>query len=484
MKKIIITIIVIGVIAGVYIWLRGAQVSIGILQGEIVVSKRGDLVVPITASGKIEPASVRKIKGEASGMVEEIPFDEGEMVGKGDVIVLLDKTDEQINVDRASDGHKRAQIAKQLAEKAQKERKKYGVPLAKAKLKQATARRELQKIEYDLQKKLYGKIDEMMMSERDTSRIEYKATEAKYLDAEATMEAAAAEVEQAGIAVELAGLDIGTAEQNVATADKTLKEALERLSETKVRSPIDGMVLKRHVQVGEVVLSGKTSLTGGTMLLEVADISELYAAVNVDEADIGQVHKLAPASARPGQTGTRPAVGNPASKPAADQPTTQMVEFPEGILDKEQLVELTVESFPEDRFYGVIERISPQSEISQAIATFKVHIRITSDNRDKLVGLLNTQVEAQFTVRSMSDVVLVDYDAVHKNPDGEGYGVYIPVKKPGQAKPEPEFRLCKFGPDDAIDVAVLEGLEEGQKVYTKLPQKTRKEQREEAEEED
>jgi len=205
------------------------------------------------------------------------------------------------------------------------------------------------------------------------------------------------------------------------------------------------------------VQSGTTSLTGGTVLMEIADVSDIYAVVNVDEADIGEVRELAPPSAVPGPTATQPAT------------------LPAHVFDKNELVEVTVESFPHEKFFGVIERIAPQSQLMQAIATFKVWIRITSDNKQELIGLLNTQAEAHFTVKSVTDAILVSYDAIKKDPNGEGYGVFVPVTNPETHKRDYEFRACKFGIDNGIDVEVIEGLQPGDEVYVRLPQKTQKE---------
>jgi len=119
--------------------------------------------------------------------------------------------------------------------------------------------------------------------------------------------------------------------------------------------------------------------------------------------------------------------------------------------------------------------------VVQAIAKFKVHIRITSQNRENLVGLLNTQAEAHFSAKSVKDAVLVSYDAMQKDPTGESFGVFIPVKEPGKARPEPKFQPCKFGVDNGIEVEVISGLAEGQEVYIKLPMKTDREKKEEAE---
>jgi len=462
-RKTIITIVLLGLLAGGYYYVRThAQVSIGALEGKTVESYRGDLLVPITASGRIEPASVVQIKGKASGEVVETLFDEGSMVEQGQVVVRLDPADEQRNVDRAQAEYERSRIALERAQLTAREQKEVAVPGARENLIMAQARRDLAKFEFERVENLKGMADtdpgRSFMSPR-----EYNDAKSRYDLEEAGVRSAEIELNQANIAMQHAQLEIEIAQEALKTAEKALDEAKQRLTETTVISPIDGMVLKRHVQTGEVVQSGKTSLTGGTVLMEIADVSEIYAVVHVDEADIGMVRQLAPPSARPG--------------PASSQPVTLAADA----VDKDSLVEVSVESFRDEKFHGVIEQIAPQSQLSQAIATFRVWIRITSDNRDELIGLLNTQAEASFMVRSVRDAVLVSYDAIKRDPNGEGYGVYVQVFDPETNEPRPEFRSCTFGMDNGIDVEVIEGLDAGETVYTQLPLKTRSE--EEAEEE-
>ena len=224
--------------------------------------------------------------------------------------------------------------------------------------------------------------------------------------------------------------------------------------------------------------SGTTSLTGGTVLVDLADVSDIYAVVNVDEADIGMVRELAPDDAVPGSTtepapSTAPGGADAGGEPPASQP---LRELEPGILDPDQSVEITVESFPDKQFFGVIERIAPQSELSQAIATFKVWIRITSENRTWLTGLLNVQAEAHFTARSVRDAVLVSYDAFQR--EGDDFGVYVPVENPKPGQLPYEFKPCKFGRDNGTVVEVRSGLKVGDVVYTKLPVQTRKQEKE------
>src|SRR5262249_33969655 len=159
------------------------------------------------------------------------------------------------------------------------------------------------------------------------------------------------------ISVEMAEQDINTQKETVDSARKVLDDAKQRLLECTIYSPIDGMVLTRDAQIGAVIQGAKGVFGGGSLLMEVADVSGIFAVVNVDEADIGRVRELAPRNARPG---------------SSSQPAT----LPEGVIEKGEAVEVTVESFKDEKFKGEIERISPQSEIVAAIATFKVWIRI------------------------------------------------------------------------------------------------------------
>ena len=374
------------------------------------------------------------------------------MVKQGALIVQLDEEDEQRRVDQAKTELKRAEIAYERAKFALEEREKSGLPLAEARLKQAEARFE----RWDEELKRLDRVADSAKS--DT---EYRNARISRDEAAAAVEASRAEVEQANIALKLSQLDIDNAQQAVQNAEKAVDEANQRLRETKVISPITGMVLKRYIEVGEVVQSPMQSFTGGTILMDIADVDQIYAMVNVDEADIGLVRELAPPSARPG-------------------PPTSL---PSDVFDRDEEVKISVESFPEEEFFGVIESISPQTEVVGAIATFRVAIRLTSENRYKLIGLLNTHAEAAFTAQSVKDQVLVPFDAIFKNPNGDGHGVYVRKHDPVNQRHEPEFRLCQLGVDNGLKVEVKSGLDAGVEVYTDLPVRTRK-QREEDDKDD
>lgn len=450
MKKAIVILVFVAIAGGTLYWVNSRRAPLSFLEGTIEKAVLGSLEVPITASGRIEPAGVTKIKSKASGEVEQIPFQEGRMVREGDLIILLDQENEQRQVERAETEYLRAMHAWERSKLVLTQQETAGIMLAEAKVAQAKARLEQSEFEYDRV---------LRLGEQVTQR-ELKFAKVSLDESRAAMKAAEAELTQARIAPQIAKVEIASSEQTMRSALKVKEEAEQRLRETTIRSPINGMILKQHIAVGEIAQSA-TGILGGNPLVDIADVSEIYAMVNVDEADIGLVRDLAPPSARPGPT-------------AESQPAT----LPSDVLSLGQKVKIGVESFPEEEFFGVISRISPQAEVISAIATFKVAIRITSDNRFKLIGLLSTPAEATFTAKSVSNAVLVPYDAIFKDPNGDARGVYVPKEVPGKARREPVFQPCTLGVDNGLQVQVISGIEAGQEIYTKLPIKTRAQEKE------
>jgi HlyD family secretion protein len=76
----------------------------------------------------------------------------------------------------------------------------------------------------------------------------------------------------------------------VAVAAAALREAEARLAKTDIRSPIDGVVLRRDARTGESVSPDRQAVA----LFTVADVSRLRVRVEVDETDVGRVAAGAP----------------------------------------------------------------------------------------------------------------------------------------------------------------------------------------------
>jgi HlyD family secretion protein len=295
---------------------------------------------------------------------------------------------------------------------------------------------------------------------------EVNTTEARYENLTAQLSGLRADRKQAEIAIELAAQDVTLAEKSLESAQTMLGDAEKRLRETKIVSPIDGMISRMSVEVGEVVQGGRTTITGGTVVAVVADISEIYVRTEVSDADIGAVLWLAPDEAIPGgatlarelRAGDAP-LNVDTSGWLAEKVNTETTE-----------VKIRVDAFRNEEFFGAIERIFPEPRKAQNIITYLVDIRVTSPNRNKLTLVQGMQADVEFTAQSVTDVILVPHDAIREGPNGR-LGVYVPEKVEGERGERPKFLTCRFGLDNGLYAELIQGedLEEGSRVYTELP---------------
>lgn len=239
-KPIYILIIAVAVIAGTLFTLY----KFGIIGNndkeiEVETAKVSEMTIveTVSATGKIQPESEIKISSMVSGEIIALPFKEGQVVKKGDLLV-------KINPDLYTSGYNRT-IA--------------GLSQTKAGLSQADASFKEAKANYDRNKILF---DKGIISKSDWDR------------AISTFEGAKAAKESAYF--------------NVKSASATVNEAKDNLGRTTIFSPADGTISVLNVELGERVL-GTQQMTG-TEILRVANLNNMEVEVDVNENDIVKIN--------------------------------------------------------------------------------------------------------------------------------------------------------------------------------------------------
>lgn len=456
MKKILIAIIVIVVLIVGWSMLSNARLDIGFLRGKLALIHRGDLSIPISGTGEIRAKARSEIKPEASGEVVEIPVEPGQLVKADEIIIRLDPEDEDRNVQRARNAVDVAEAQLRQNELRLQQQKTSGLAQIDAQI--AAAQAQLVATKYDLDKT-------KNLPETARSEDEIVKMQAMYDRNVAELDGLKAQRARAVIEIEIGERSIILATKDLETAHTNLSDALKRRAETEIRAPIDGMIARLSVEVGEVVQGGKTTFTGGTVLAVVADVSSIIVQTEVADADIGAVLWLAPAAARPG--------GEELAKDLDDS-GVELIVATNGIAERVAAagtpVTIEVDSFREESFEGVIERIYPEPRKIQNIVTYLVDIRVTSDNWKKLALTLGMQADVKFTAQAVKDAILVPHDAIRTGPSGE-LGVYIPEKVPDKPEPRPKFVACRFGLDNGLYAELISGeeIKEGAEVYVELP---------------
>lgn len=236
--------------------------------------ERGALTEFVTAPGDIQARRKVSISAKTAAQIVELPFEEGREVKKGDVLVRLDDTEMQARL-RATMARREGQAANLTVARAQIEAA--AARLASSRVLLAQAKRDL-----DRQVALY--------ESQDVSRTAVD-------DAQALYDQRLAQVEAEQLALKADEANLKVLQFQIDAADAEIEQAKDELEYTVITSPIDGVITKLNAEVGEIVVTG-TMNNAGTVIMEVADLSELIVEAEVDETDVTQVEVGQPAEIR------------------------------------------------------------------------------------------------------------------------------------------------------------------------------------------
>ncbi len=282
-------------------------------------ARRADVTVVVTATGSVEPTNNVDISSELSGTVRSVEVDFNDTVSKGQILARLDTAKLEATVE-----HARATLAATDARLA----------LAKATLEET--------------EDAYNR--SLQLAERGIASQEaFQSAQAAYRRAEASVRSA-------------------EADQQVAAADLNMNEA--DLAKACICSPIDGIVLDRNVEVGQIVAS---ALQAPVLFTLAEDLSKMELRVDIDEADIGKVE--------PGDAAT-----------------------------------FTVEAFPDQSFPATIAQLRYAPQTIDGVVTYQAVLSL--DNSDGLLRPGMTAV-AEIVVNEVRDALVVPNAALRFAPPAE-----------------------------------------------------------------
>lgn len=149
--------------------------------------------------------------------------------------------------------------------------------------------------------------------------------------------------------LEQAMLDLANSEAQVVTASVSVENARIAVDDTDIRAPISGTIIFKPVEIGQVISSPTQDFAGGTLLLQMADLSAVQIRSLVDETDIGKIRAGMPAK-------------------------------------------VSVAAYPNQPFPGDVVKIEPQAVIEQNVTMFAVLVSIQNPDGLLMPGM-NAEVE-------------------------------------------------------------------------------------------
>ena len=196
---------------------------------------RGDLTVSVTATGTVQPTTRVDVSSELAGTLATVEVDYNDSIRVGQVLARLDTS-------------------------------KLAATVANAEAQEASARARLAQAEATV-----IEVTETLATQKELADRGI-ATRKDMISVEANDARARA-------AVDMARADLTLAEANLALARADLDKAV-------IRSPINGVVLNRKAEAGQIVGPG---LNDPVLFVLAEDLTRMELLANVDEADIGQV---------------------------------------------------------------------------------------------------------------------------------------------------------------------------------------------------
>ncbi len=200
-----------------------------------VEARRGDLQAIVTATGNLKGLDTVEVGAEINGRIKVVHVDFNDQVKAGQVLCEIDPTQLTANRDQA-----RAQVAAAEAE---------------LRNRRATAQEARQ------------------TADRNTSMSGRGLVSAQQL-------------ETAVAAADRAEASVASAQAQITVARAALSNAETALAKASIKSPMDGVVLSRTVEVGQTV---NASMQTPVLFTITKDLRRMELTVAIDEADIGQV---------------------------------------------------------------------------------------------------------------------------------------------------------------------------------------------------
>jgi len=227
--------------------------------------ERGEISSVVTATGTINPVTTVLVGSQVSGTIKDLHADFNSHVKEGQVIVQIDPAIFEAQVEQG-----RANLLSAQANllNAQANLKNAQANLSKAEIAVVDAKRTLERNKELIEKKVIAQ------ATLDTAQTNYDTAIAQREVAKAQLESARAQVESNRAQVEQAKAGLKVAETN--------------LKYTTIRSPVNGIVISRNVDVGQTVAA---SLQAPTLFTIAKDLTQMQVDTNVSEADIGRMVK-------------------------------------------------------------------------------------------------------------------------------------------------------------------------------------------------
>ncbi|HYD65233.1 efflux RND transporter periplasmic adaptor subunit [Azospirillum sp.] len=300
----VLVLLAVAAVAG-YLYLDRAEAAPSYRTAKV---EQGPLVSAITATGTLNAVVTVEVSSQLSGQIAQVHADFNSAVKVGQVLANLDDTQLKARLASAQADLEASQATFNV-QQAQLEKSQADVASARANVANTVAavlRAELamQEAERDLARRedLRGR-GVVAAADLEKAQTAFRTARAQMTSAQAQRQQAEAAVASAEASARIALAQVEVARANVLQRTAAMQLVQVDIDRSVIRSPIDGVVVDRQVNVGQTVAA---SLQAPKLFNIAQDLRQMRVLANIDEADIGRVREGLSASftvgAYPGET--------------------------------------------------------------------------------------------------------------------------------------------------------------------------------------
>src|SRR5512137_2261234 len=282
--------------------------------------ERGPLTATVAASGTLNPVTSVQVGTQVSGQIKELFVDFNSPVKAGQLIARIDPETFQYRVRHAEADVEAARSA-----------------LGRAQVSLLNAQRDLERTRE-------------LVSRNFVSPAELDSKQAAF---------------------DLARADVKNTSAVIAQREASLASARVDLGRTEIKAPVDGVVIKRSVDVGQTVAA---SLQAPELFIIARDLRDMQVETSIDEADVGRM--------RLGQRAT-----------------------------------FTVDAFPGRTFSGEVRQVRKSAQTVQNVVTYTVLISAANPDGQLMPGMT---ANVRIVTDTRDSVLKISNAALRFRPPGEG----------------------------------------------------------------
>lgn len=273
-------------------WFLGPKESEETITYRFATPELGTITESVSTTGTIAAVGEVDLRPQVAGIIVEVFSDYNSQVKKGDLLAKIDPEtfEQQVLQARADLAIAKASLVSSNAAVSRSEAElrnaKASLKSLEAQLDESTIGLNADQRELDRQKELFSR-NVVTAVAVDNTQVKFDQSNAQFERISAQLMAQEATLDSREAALIQSKAGVTTSKAQVQQKEAKLNSSLIELSYTEIKSPVDGTIIDKNIELGQTV---STATNNNQPIFVIAqNLRQMQVEVDIDEADIGNI---------------------------------------------------------------------------------------------------------------------------------------------------------------------------------------------------